>query len=65
MITAILICSATVFTSCTNEDNPTIPDNVAEKIIGKWMQNEMNDQPLPINEKKIYTIFSTTKVFAS
>ena len=35
MLAAILICGvATVFTSCTNEDNPVDPvDNLSENII--------------------------------
>ncbi len=45
MLAAILICGASVFTSCSsNDDNPVVPAephlNVAEKIIGKWMVTE-------------------------
>ena len=38
VMAAALICSSTVFTSCMNDDNPVGPtDNLAEKLIGKWM----------------------------
>jgi nitrous oxide reductase len=66
MIAAILICGATTFTSCTNDDNPTTPDlNLPEKIIGKWMMADMNGQPAPTNEKLVYTYVSTTKALVS
>ena len=58
MFAAILVCGASVFTSCSsNDDNPTQPDlNVAEKIIGKWMG--MSYQPeschhIPVTDKSI------------
>ena len=45
VLAATLICGASVFTSCSSNDdnpvNPVEPDlNVAEKIIGKWMLAE-------------------------
>ena len=46
VMAAALICSSTVFTSCMNEDNPVGPtDNLAEKLIGKWMDYEADGQP--------------------
>jgi hypothetical protein len=65
MLAAILICGSAVFTSCTNEDNPAIPDNLAEKIIGKWIVADMNGAPLPSNEKAVYTFVSATKATVS
>ena len=66
MIAAILICGATTFTSCTNEDNPATPDlNVAEKIIGKWIIAERDGQPMPSNEKIVFTFVSATKAYVS
>ena len=66
MMAAILICGATTFTSCTNEDNPATPDlNVAEKIIGKWIETDINGQPAATNAKRVYTFVSTTKAYLS
>ena len=67
MMAAILICgAATMFTSCTNEDNPATPDlNVAEKIIGKWVVTDKNSQPAPTDIKSIYTFVSATQAYIS
>ena len=71
MLAAILICGASVFTSCTNGngDNPVVPVepdlNVAEKIIGKWMVAEMDGLPVPTNQKVVQTFLSATKVTES
>ena len=57
-----LICSTTVFTACTNDDNPVKPeDNLAEKILGKWIKADRNGKPLPSDEKMVYTFKSATK----
>ena len=57
MLAAILICGATLFASCSNEDNPATPDlNVAEKIIGKWIMTDKNGQPM-ISDKKMVITF--------
>ena len=50
MFAAILVCGASVFTSCkSNEDTPIPqPDiNLAEKIVGKWMTAELDGKPCP------------------
>ena len=66
MFAAILICGATLFSSCTNEDNPATPDlNVAEKILGKWIMSDKNGQPIPTSERLVYTFVSTTKALVS
>ena len=70
MLAAILICGASVFTSCSSNDdnpvNPVEPDlNVAEKIIGKWMLAEMDGLPVPTNQKVVQTFLSATKVTES
>ena len=63
MLAAILICGATTFTSCTNEDNPADPAaNLSEMIIGKWIVVDYNGQTLTTNEKTVYTFVSATKV---
>ena len=66
VMAAALICSSTVFTSCSNDDNSVDPaKNLSEKIIGKWMQAEINGEPVPTDIKSVYTFVSTTKAFAS
>ena len=66
MIAAILICGATLFTACTNEDNPATPDlNVAEKILGKWINTERNGEPMLTNKETVFTFISTTKALVS
>ena len=63
---AALICGASVFTSCSKDDNPVNPaDNLAEKIIGKWMAAERNGQPELTNKKNVYTYVSPTKAIVS
>ena len=69
VLAAILICGASVFTSCTVSDNPAQPVepdlNVAEKIIGKWMTADMYGQPAVTNDKMVYNFISTTQAFLS
>ena len=70
VLAAILICGASVFTSCSSNDdnpvNPVEPDlNVAEKIIGKWMTADMYGQPAVTNDKMVYNFISTTQAFLS
>lgn len=66
MLAAILICSASVFTSCSKDDNPVNPaDNLSEKIIGKWMTTDKNRQPMLTNEKRVVTFVSATKAYMS
>ena len=40
-------------------------DNLAEKLIGKWMVADMNGQPAPTNDKMVFTFVSTTKAYKS
>jgi len=69
MLAAILICGASVFTSCTVSDNPASPAEpdlgVAEKIIGRWITEEMGGRTMPTNEKVVYNFISTTKCYFS
>ncbi|MBO4564946.1 MAG: hypothetical protein J5720_05905 [Bacteroidaceae bacterium] len=68
VLAAILVCGASVFTSCTedNDDNPVQPDlNVAEKIVGKWMVEELDGQPCPTNWKTVLTFVSPTNAYGS
>ena len=66
VLAATIICGATTFTSCTNDDNPATPDlGVKEKIIGKWIVADKNGKPLSSNEKTVYTFVSATKATVS
>ena len=69
MLAAILICGASVFTSCTVSDNPASPAEpdlgVAEKIIGKWIKAERDGEPALTNEKDVFTFLSATKAYLS
>ena len=66
VMAAALICSSTVFTSCMNDDNPVGPtDNLAEKLIGKWIIADMNGQAAPTNTKTVATFLSATKATIS
>ena len=71
MLAAILICGASVFTSCTNGngDNPVVPVepdlNVAEKIIGRWINAELDGQPVPTNQKLVMNFISSTEAYIS
>ena len=69
MLAAIMICSASVFTSCTASDNPASPAEpdlgVAEKIIGKWIKVERDGEPALTNEKTVVTFLSATKAYQS
>jgi hypothetical protein len=67
-LAAILICGASVLTSCTSDtsDNPATPDlNVAEKIIGKWMPADIDGKPVLTDKKSVYTFVSATKAYMS
>ena len=63
---AALLCGLNVFTSCSNDDNPVVPaDNLAEKLIGKWITAERNDAPVPTNMKVVTTFVSPTLAYSS
>jgi len=63
---AALICGLNVFSSCVNDnnDNPVI-DNLAEKLIGKWMISDIEGQPALTNWKEVITFVSPTKAYVS
>ena len=67
MLVTILICGASVFTSCSNDDNPAVePDlGVAEKIMGRWMTASVDGQALPTNDKMVYNFISATEAYIS
>lgn len=68
MMAAAFIFGASVFTSCTsNDDNPASqPDlNLSEKIIGKWMLEELDGQPCPTDMKTVITFVTPTLAYGS
>ena len=58
VLATTLICGACVFTSCKKDkDKDQDKDlNLKENIIGTWMMADKNGQPLPTNEKLVYTL---------
>ena len=67
VMAATLICGAMVFTACnSSDDNPVVPiDNLAEKLIGKWMISDIDGKPAPTNFKEVITFVSPTKAYMS
>jgi hypothetical protein len=62
VLAATLICGASLFTSCKKDEDNT---NVAEKIMGRWMTQEMAGRTLLTNEKIVYNFISSTKCYYS
>ena len=65
VLAATLICGASVFTACSDDDNPTPQSDIAEKIIGKWMVDALEGQACPTNLKAVITFLSPTKAYGS
>ena len=66
VLAAILICGVTTFASCSKQDNPVNPaDNLAEKILGKWMPVYLDGNPVVTDLKSVYTFVSATKAYMS
>ncbi|MBR4897541.1 MAG: hypothetical protein IKZ48_01965 [Prevotella sp.] len=67
LVSMMLTVVAGIFASCSSEDNESYADveNLAEKIIGKWIVADINGQPVTTNNKKVYTIVSTSKAYMS
>ena len=68
LLMAATVCGISLAAaSCSsNDDNPATPDlNIPEKIIGKWIVADIDGQPVPTNEKLVYTFVSGTKAFMS
>ena len=66
VLAATLICGATLFTACSNQDHPATPDlNLSEKILGKWEAAERDGEPITTNKKTIFTFVSATKAYVS
>ena len=70
MAAILAICGANMFTSCTsNDDNPSQPENnLAEKLIGKWIYTEADGQKVETSESSVTTFVmegSTLKAYTS
>jgi hypothetical protein len=70
MAAILTLCSSIMFTACskdddktntTSEEEPTPVENVAEKIIGKWMIADKDGQPIPTDMQTVYTFTSPTQ----
>ena len=56
VLAATLICSANVFTSCSNnDDNPVVDNSLAEKIVGKWIHADTDGETVTTDMKSVYT----------
>ena len=45
MAATLCICGASVFTSCSNnDDNPVVDNSLAEKIVGKWIHADTDGE---------------------
>ena len=53
------------FVGCNNGKEIEPDRDVANKIIGKWMQSEIDGQAALTNEKSVYTFVSPTKAIAN
>ena len=68
LLMAATVCGISLAAaSCSsNDDNPATPDlGVKEKIIGKWMEADVNGEPLLTNRKIVFNFVSATKALVS
>ena len=63
VLAATVICGACLFTSCKKDEDNSL--KLEEKIIGKWIMMDMNGQPLPTNDKAVFTFTSVTEAYMS
>ena len=53
---AILVCCASVLSSCgSNDDNPVVDNSLSEKIVGKWIHNDTDGEVVTTDMKSVYT----------
>ena len=64
MCAVILVCGASVLTSCSDDKDSDI-ENLSEKIIGKWIVADRNGESMPTNGKIVLTFVSPTKAYLS
>ena len=48
-----------------NKQAPAVIEDLAEKIIGKWIMTDKNGQPITTSGRLVYTFVSTTKALVS
>ena len=69
MLASILTCCASMLTACSSNDNPVVEepviDNLAVKILGKWMMAETDGKPVPTDSKQVITYESGSKLYYS
>lgn len=62
----MVLCGSSVFTACSsNDDNPVPEKPLSEKLLGKWMISELDNQPCPTNLKAVITFLSPTEAYGS
>lgn len=61
----MLALVAALFTSCSDDDSNNTPDNLAGKVIGKWMMTQFNGRYVTTNEMMVYTILSPTSGYVT
>ena len=69
MLAAILICGASMLAACSSNDIPVAEepaiDNLAVKILGKWMMAEADGKLVPTDSKQVITYESDSKFYYS
>ena len=65
VMAATLVCGTSVFTSCSSDDDNDFERDLPEKIIGKWMLNDLDGKACPTNLKAVLTFLSPTKAYGS
>ena len=65
LVFTMALCGASVFTACTNDENPVPEQPLSEQLIGKWMLSELEGQPCPTNLKAVITFLSPTEAYGS
>ena len=66
VMAATLMCGATAFSSCSNDDDgDSVSNNLGAKIVGKWMTADIDGKVALTNEKEVITFVSPTKAYIS
>ena len=55
----------TCFTSCSDDDNVPTQQEIASKIIGKWIYADRDGVPTPTNKKRVFNFISANKAYIS
>jgi len=66
LVFTMVLCGASVFTACnSSDDNPVPEEPLSQKLLGKWMISELENQPCPTNLKAVITFLSATEAYGS